>query len=216
MNFGRIGAATAVTTMVLAGSLLGAEPASAISVGDILNFTTSDLDDSIGPSFIDNSDGTFTLSLGDIVINEDTATSFGTPGTTLSFADLTLKNIGGAQYTLDDSITTPFSWITGGLLDSRTFELETFDVEVLQFGSLFGFQSIGFHGFFDPPGINAHGGVSGFGQISVDESGVVSGSIEVIPTPAAVLPGLMGMATAAFRKKKQKENNELATIEAEA
>ena len=42
-----------------------------------------------------------------------------------------------------------------------------------------------------------------------------STSLTVVPTPAAVLPGLVGMATAAFRKKKQEEDNELATVGAE-
>ncbi|MDV3351395.1 PTPA-CTERM sorting domain-containing protein [Leptothoe sp. LEGE 181152] len=215
MNFGKIGAATAVTTMVIAGSLLGAEPAKAISVGDVLSFTTTDITSGT-PTLVENMDGTFTFSMGNISINPETSPVFGNEGDPITFADLTLTNVGGNQYTLAE--TTPFTWITGGLLDSRTYNLESFSLTATQIlpTSLFTFSSIGFSGFFEPPGINGIGALAGVGQLTVDGSGVVSGAIEVVPTPAAVLPGLAGMATAAFRKKKQEEDNELATVGAES
>ncbi len=49
----------------------------------------------------------------------------------------------------------------------------------------------------------------GFGILTVDNAfgaaSVTISDFEVVPTPAAVLPGLMGMGAAVFRKKKQGE-----------
>ena len=42
-----------------------------------------------------------------------------------------------------------------------------------------------------------------------------SSSLEVVPTPAAVLPALLGMGTAAFRKKKHEDEEELAIANGE-
>lgn len=41
-----------------------------------------------------------------------------------------------------------------------------------------------------------------------------SSQVAVVPTPAAVLPALIGMGTAAFRKKKQEGEDELALADA--
>lgn len=43
----------------------------------------------------------------------------------------------------------------------------------------------------------------------------LSSSLTVVPTPAAVLPALLGMGTAAFRKKKREGEGELAIAGAE-
>ncbi len=43
----------------------------------------------------------------------------------------------------------------------------------------------------------------------IDEAGNSSFSITAVPTPAAVLPGLLGMGAAAFRKKKQEDEGEM-------
>ena len=46
----------------------------------------------------------------------------------------------------------------------------------------------------------------------INGSGASTFSITAVPTPAAVLPALIGMGTAAFRKKKQEGEEELATV----
>lgn len=56
-------------------------------------------------------------------------------------------------------------------------------------------------------------GLPGVGETA---TGSISASLVVVPTPAAVLPGLIGMSTAVFRKKKQEEDADLATIGTEA
>lgn len=49
----------------------------------------------------------------------------------------------------------------------------------------------------------------------IESSGATSFSITAVPTPAAVLPALIGMGTAAFRKKKREGEDELALASAE-
>ena len=55
-------------------------------------------------------------------------------------------------------------------------------------------------------------------QINTDRLGnstTFSGELTAVPTPAAVLPGLIGMGTAVFRKKKQEDEGEVTLETAE-
>lgn len=226
MKLAKFGMAVAVIATVLSGSLLGATPAAALTFGDSLDFTTDDDHSNNLATLTDLGGGLFSFDVGAIEL--DVASVFGLVGTDIADTVITLQEVAAqagalATYQL---VGTNITWLTGlndeGATvagDSRIYNLASFTLNresaINSFGS-FAFTAA-FNGFFEPPtpGIKGLGGLGGFGGLSSDGS-TISGSIAVVPTPAAVLPGLVGLGTAVFRKKKQKEENELAHLEVEA
>lgn len=219
MTYKKVGATAAIATAMLASSMIAAEPAAALSIGNVLNFTTADPTSSDLVKLTDNSNGTFTFDLGAININSGTSPVFGSPNDSLTFAPLTLTKTSssGNASVFDLSGITPFTWITAGLEGGRVYNLSSFTLTATSIvnTSLETFTAE-FNGFFDPPGTSlpALGGLGGAGQLSGSGGAVGAGSIEVIPTPA-VLPGLIGMGAAIFRKKKQEDSEDLALETAE-
>ena len=219
ITYNKVGATAAVATAMLASSMLVAEPAAALSIGNILNFTTADPISSDLATLTDNGDSTFTFNLGAININSGTSPVFGSPNDPLTFASLTLTKTSSIDNTsvFDLSGTTPFTWITAGLEGGRVYNLNSFTLTTTSIPktTLETFTAE-FSGFFDPPGASlpALGGLGGAGQLSGSGGAVSAGAIEVVPTPA-VLPGLIGMGAAVFRKKKQEDTEDLALETAE-
>lgn len=215
--------ATTVTFVatVLLGSLINASPAEALSFGDTLKFTTADKDPSNLATLTSNVDGSFSFDAGILKINENSP--FGAAGSSITDAVLTLRQVAAdpsaiATYEL---VGNNVLWLSGLQDDmgglSRTYTLTSFILN--QEGSPNSFGSFAFSaiadGFIQPPtpGVRGIGGLGGFGGLSSDGS-TISGQVAVVPTPAAVLPGLIGLGTAAFRKKKKAGEETLATADA--
>jgi hypothetical protein len=210
MKFGKIGATVALSAAVVTGTLLGAAPANALTFGDTLVFST---DEGASPNLAKLTNapgGLFNFDIGAIEI--DVADVFGGVGTAIGDNILTLQQIANqsgaeASYQL---VGTNVPWLSG--LDdeaggfNRTFTLTSFilnrESDINPITGAFAFTA-GVQGFFEPPtpGVPGIGGFGGFGKLSSTGS-TVSGEIEAVPTPAAVLPALIGMGTAALRKKK--------------
>jgi hypothetical protein len=213
MKFGKIGATVALSAAVVTGTLLGAAPANALTVGETLVFST---DENAAPNNLaklTNTGGNlFDFDIG--VIEIDAAGAFGGAGTVIADTVLKLQQIGAstptsATYQLVSSPAPWFSGLDDGLGgDSRTFTLTSFILKRQSAISATGaFQfTAGFNGYFEPPtpGLPALGGFGGRGRLAT-AGAAVAGSAEVVPTPAAVLPALLGMGAAALRKKKGEE-----------
>ncbi len=207
----------AIAATVLLGALISASPAKALSMGDTLNFSTDPNSNSNLATLTDDGNGFFSFDAG--VLQIDQASPFGAVGDTITDAILTLQQVAThanaiASYELVDSNVL---WLSGLSDDmggsSRRYTLTKFilnqESQPLSNGS-FAFTAAT-DGFIQPPtpGVQGIGGLGGFGGLSSDGS-TVAGSVAVVPTPAAVLPGLMGLGTAAFRKKKKEGEEEIA------
>ena len=210
-------AGAATVAAVTAGSAFMAAPAEALSFGDTLDFST-DADRNLA-KLTDLGGGQFEFSAGDLEI--DATSAFGMAGTKFTSNPITLQQVTtqvgfAATYTLLGP--TPVTWLTGlddGSGGNRTFDLVSFTLNTTTLGASTGFNAT-LNGFFNPPGVQGLGGVGGFGSLRGSLGSTISGEIEVVPTPAAVLPGLIGMGTAVFRKKKQEDGADVAVEPAEA
>lgn len=219
------GAAT--VAVMAAGTAFTAAPANALVFGDTLNFSTDPTSDSPVERDLailrDNGNGTFTFDIGEINIDPRSASAFGSVGAPITANTLTLTQIAtqaGAQASYQ-LLGTPVTWLEG-LNDelggfTRTYTLTEFFLDVGTPRSLLGFNAV-FNGFFEPPtpGVQGLGGFGGRGELKSEDGASVAGSITAVPTPAAVLPGLMGMGAAAFRKKKRKDEGEVTLETADA
>jgi hypothetical protein len=237
MSFGKFGATAAIAATVIAGSMVYAAPADALSFGDTLVYSTQS---SNSVKLQQRTDGLFDFVVGNLEIdaarNKDgmPTSVFGPINAQLTTQALILEKLAAPlkegfveSYQL---VGGPQLWIEG-LNDemggrTRTFTVTSFTLNLQSpftipltppvVTTLRGFDA-SFTGFFQPPvvGMAGFGGGAGFGSIK-DGGTSIAGSITAVPTPAAVLPGLMGMGAAAFRKKKQEDEGEVTPETAEA
>ena len=229
MKFGKFGAAAAITATVLVGSLAGATPAQALSFGDTLIFSTDDQVNNGGATLKNIGPGLFEFNIGAIDISQNTTSEFGDAGDDIGNSPITLRQVAADIFELEGTNISFLSGLGDGLDpagNSRTYTLTSFVLDLTdpvplpnQMGNFidnFGFTAE-FSGLFNPPtpGVQGAGGLGGFGELKFT-SADQGGSISVVPTPAAVLPGLIGMGTAAFRKKKQEKEEESVTAEVKA
>lgn len=219
MKIGKFKKIAATTAISLACAFAGAESANAISVGDTLSFSTDDPTNQA--SLVENPDGTFTFDVGTLINAIGSTGDFAaTIGNGFQTNSILLEEVApnnnavAATYSLLGSDIAWFSGLpdgNGGL--SRTYSLNSFVLN--RTGDLvpgfFGFNAT-FSGLFRPPTVGARGqgGLGGFGTLASANGATVAGSAAVVPTPAAVLPALFGMGTAAFRKKKREGKDGLA------
>lgn len=225
MKFGKIGVTAAIAATVLIGSLIGAAPAQALSFGDTLEFST---DDAIPfgneATLADLGGGLFSFDVGAIDI--DVASVFGPASAAITDAAITLQEIAAigdaaASFELVGTNIPFLSGLDDGLGgNTRTYTLTSFTLNLddpfFPGSTSFAFNAA-LNGFFQPPtpGVQGIGGLGGFGALTSDGT-TISGAITAVPTPAAVLPGLIGMGTAAFRKKKQEKEEESVAAEVKA
>ena len=190
------------TLFAAAASVAVAAPAQSM---ELVQFSTDEGGSEL-LSLVDNGGGSYTLDWGHIAADDCTAFFSGLgltcPGDSLDFQDVALTGdgtsfsldlMGGTDALLVDNIGGS---VTDYYIESLTVELLSPNVHVINFA-----------GFFDPDAVPGIGGSSGFstGNIFSDTGVVTAGSIEVVPTPAAVLPILTGLFGAASRKKNEEE-----------
>lgn len=224
MKFGKFGATVAIAATVLIGSLAGAAPAQALSFGDTLEFSTDDAVVSNEATLTDLGGGLFSFDVGAIDI--DVSSVFGPASAAITDTAITLQEIAAigdsaASFELVGTNIPFLSGLDDGLGgNTRTYTLTSFllnlDDPFFPGSTSFAFDAA-LNGFFQPPtpGVQGIGGLGGFGALTSDGT-TISGAITAVPTPAAVLPGLIGMGTAAFRKKKQEKEEESVAAELKA
>lgn len=196
MNFNKFGLSAAVMVSAMAGTVATAVPAHALNLafagGAQFNQTTGQFD------FFGGS----TPGTGTALVTPTTSSSVAAVGSFITLQDLQLTTSG----TIRSLASTPLTSFISGLKDGQTFDLQTFDFNVDT-------QKAIIAGFFRPSDESGPGTLTTQELVFEDGS---SYSVQIVPTPAAVLPGLLGMGAAAFRKKKQEDAGEVTPETAEA
>lgn len=137
-------------------------------------------------------------------INGSSVFAFGVPGTTFSINNLSLLRTGDSVWELSDG---PVAWLSG--LDNGVgFTVERFDLFRLGSGNF----EASIIGFFTPSGLAGDGGLTSQGNLAFTGNPMVpgatfSGGVTAVPTPA-LLPGLVGLGVAAFRKRNGQDSSE--------
>ena len=208
-------AGAATVAAVTAGSAFMAAPAEAVrlTVGDTVGFGT-------GVSITNLGDGSWNFVFPNTATNPAIGDEFtGTDQPPFLIGDPVIKSLGtiqeGVAFDLpsfitgialtEDGVTSPgdvsFN-ITRGILTRSGNSLD------LRFiGTFEGIANAKGRGEFTTQFLPSPGNTV---------SRQFSTNISVVPTPAAVLPGLIGMGTAVFRKKKQDDGADVAAEPAEA
>ena len=212
MDFKQIGINTAVASTIVAGSVIVASPAKAVSVipplspGDFLSIRgdarfEDNLEGSDVFNFFELANPTigYGSSIGQGRIGIATTPVFGAYDSILNLKDLNLTQTSASTWKLDSS---PLDGFITNLSDSRKFNLENFDLTKDGSGNF----TAKILGHFDPPGIEGFGNGNFTTQAATLNFNGTTYSLDItaVPTPA-LLPGLIGMGVAAVRKKKQKE-----------
>ncbi|PSN14653.1 hypothetical protein C7293_10615 [filamentous cyanobacterium CCT1] len=131
--------------------------------------------------------------------NLSAVSAFGTPGSTFSIADLALVRTTATTWALSGA---PVSWLSG-LADGIGFTLETFDLTQNPTGT---FEAI-IAGFFTPSSLSGDGSLTSQGRFTFVNGSSFSADVTAIPTPA-LLPGLVGLGVAAFRKRNEQDTSD--------
>jgi hypothetical protein len=132
--------------------------------------------------------------------NELVGGFFGPDNLLFAISDLSLVKVADKTWELSGGSV---SWLSGlGADTSIGFTLEAFDL-VQNGGENF---SAVISGFFTPSGVDGDGSLTSQGRFDL-RGGSYSADITAIPTPA-LLPGLVGLGVAAFRKRNGQDNSE--------
>ena len=154
-----------------------------------------------------------------------------TTGTSAPFSTGDTVNISGLSNLTIGAVAGPASaFITGILLDDGTevgFNADRVTLvddkggkgALRLNGNFFGANANNKLGFgsltFSFPSRNSNATLFDVIRANQTRNTTFQSQIEVVPTPAAVLPALFGMGAAAFRKKKRESENELVPVGAE-
>lgn len=203
MNFKKIGLSAAIAAATVAGGIATTAPAQAISLSFSGDGRFSNSGSSAGQlNFFDVSasnsatNGTFGNN-GVADVKNYTNGFLANIGDDLSIQDITLVANGANQWKLSSTVNGFISGFKG----SRVFNLTTFDLETV--GSEI---TALIEGTFTP---SAGAGIAGefTTQRAFLRAQGTSYSVQFVPTPA-LIPALVGMGVAAFRKRKQEEESE--------
>lgn len=139
---------------------------------------------------------------GGTASNFSTSTAaFGPFFSTFSISDLDLEKTSANTWVLSGG---PVSWLTG-LSSGIGFTLEAFDLAQNTSSGTF---EAAISGFFTPSSLNGSGDLtSQAGLLTFDVGSAFSADITAIPTPA-LLPGLVGLGVAAFRKRNGQDSSQ--------
>lgn len=191
MNFKKIGLAAASAATVVAGSLAATAPAEAIN----LSFSGNGRFLS-GPPRVDFFNGVTSgfPADGTATVGANTNSFLADGGDTLTIKDLNLVSTGSNTWSLSGPVDSFLSGFKGG----RVFNLTQFDLTRDGDDS---FAVIA--GVLNPA---AGSGLAGTltTQRAFFQARGSTYSVQFVPTPA-LIPALMGMGAAAFRKRKREE-----------
>lgn len=215
MSFKKVGVAVAATAAILGGSFITASPAQALSLADTrltgsLVINLDDLLTDLSSTMIDFDEE---ISDGDDSNTVLDASRF--DFSTGSFASITNGSIKdlpiGAAFPvsgIDDFIEVQD---TSGAVQFDLISLVNESFSPTTNGATF---EANLRGFFRPTDQRNSTLDTFDARLSLGRNEAFI-SITPVPTPAAVLPGLLGMGTAVFRKKGKQEDQTLAAVETE-
>jgi hypothetical protein len=219
-NFKKACFGAATMAVIATGSAMTASSAQALSFGDRLNFsgearleTTAACSGGIGDVCLNFDYNTFAGSTDyatadgrSVVGASSTFPAFGVGGTTIELKDLSLVNNGVNQWKLAASVID-FLAIPGP--PNVKFTLDTFVLTRTPGGVVGDDWLASFSGIFTSPN-----SVNGVGRFTTQglfvfapqnlNGTTYSATLVAVPTPA-LLPGLLGLGAAAWRKRKSEE-----------